>query len=369
MKKIFILTAGFGEGHNAAARGLAESLKYCEPSCEPKIIDLFKECYPRLFRISSRAYLLAINEAPKAWASIYRLFDRQHVKSRLPRFRKLSLKLSEILDQSPHAVVATFPAYPPLLERLDRKHTVPIHTVVTDSITINHIWHISKSDTFITPNKETAEVLLSRGVPAAKIHNLGFPVSRRFAMIQSAQLPDPEQEMRVLYAINSGRHRARNIVRKILALPNLHLTVLAGRDERLRLRLLAATDPENHRCKILGWTDEIPRLMAEHHVLISKAGGATTQEAIASGLPIIIHQIVPGQEAGNAELILKNGWGFHTPRTGQLIKMLQTLRSNHGELLYETRRKIRTSAHPSSADRIARFILDFPGKAFNRQDC
>ena len=60
---------------------------------------------------------------------------------------------------------------------------------------------------------------------------------------------------------------------------------------------------------ILGWTDEIPRLLLTHHLVVSKAGGATTQEAIAARCPMIVSQIVPGQEEGNCELLRRAGVG------------------------------------------------------------
>ena len=54
---------------------------------------------------------------------------------------------------------------------------------------------------------------------------------------------------------------------------------------------------------------ELPQLLRSSHLLISKAGGAITQEAIAAGCPIIVNQIVPGQEEGNARLIADNAAG------------------------------------------------------------
>jgi processive 1,2-diacylglycerol beta-glucosyltransferase len=46
-----------------------------------------------------------------------------------------------------------------------------------------------------------------------------------------------------------------------------------------------------------------------HHVVISKAGGATTREAIAARCPMLVSQIVPGQEEGNYELLRRHGVG------------------------------------------------------------
>ncbi len=61
--------------------------------------------------------------------------------------------------------------------------------------------------------------------------------------------------------------------------------------------------------EIHGWTPHMPRLMAENHLVISKAGGATVQETLAAKTPMIITQVVPGQEEGNARLLIENDAG------------------------------------------------------------
>ncbi len=43
--------------------------------------------------------------------------------------------------------------------------------------------------------------------------------------------------------------------------------------------------------------------------VVSKAGGATTQEAVAARCPMVVNQVVPGQEEGNCELLLRHGAG------------------------------------------------------------
>ncbi len=54
------------------------------------------------------------------------------------------------------------------------------------------------------------------------------------------------------------------------------------------------------RSRCIGWTDRIPTLLQTHHCVISKAGGAAVQEAMAARCPLLIDYIVPGQEEGNA---------------------------------------------------------------------
>jgi processive 1,2-diacylglycerol beta-glucosyltransferase len=360
LKRIIIFSAGFGEGHNTAARAIEESLVHLEPSCVVERVDLFRECYPRLERMSVRAYLLMINDAPRVWSSVYRMFDGMNRNTRWPSFRKLLKRLRQRLENPPFAMVTTYPAYPVFLRRV-YGDSLPstLHTVITDSITVNSLWHAADCDSFISPNPETTEVLLQRGMRAEKIFTLGFPVSRRFAQLQKRALPDPCKDFRILYAINSGRHRASKVVQKILEIPDVSLTVLAGRDLRLHAKLSALTERQAHRCTVLSWTDEIPRLMSEHHLLISKAGGATTQEALASALPMLVHQLVPGQEEGNLELLQKNGFGFFAPRSEKIIEFIYQLRNDNCSLWKTIRAKMAKAANPAAADRIAKHILKY----------
>ena len=63
--------------------------------------------------------------------------------------------------------------------------------------------------------------------------------------------------------------------------------------------------------------------MLESHLLISKAGGATVQETIAASCPMIINQIVPGQEAGNAQLIRETRSGVIATTPDEIIATVE----------------------------------------------
>jgi hypothetical protein len=45
MKKVLILTAGFGEGHNAAARNLRDALEFISDEVQVEVLDLFESSY------------------------------------------------------------------------------------------------------------------------------------------------------------------------------------------------------------------------------------------------------------------------------------------------------------------------------------
>lgn len=68
--------------------------------------------------------------------------------------------------------------------------------------------------------------------------------------------------------------------------------LLCGRDERLRRR--ASRLPG---VRALGWTDDMPGLMASARALIDNAAGQTAVQALAAGLPVVGHRPIAGHGA------------------------------------------------------------------------
>src|SRR5207249_8323531 len=77
-KRILILTAGFGEGHNSAARGVRDGLARVAPNqADVELRDLFAEAYGPINEFVRRSYLALVNSAPRAWGIVYRWLDRK----------------------------------------------------------------------------------------------------------------------------------------------------------------------------------------------------------------------------------------------------------------------------------------------------
>ena len=55
----------------------------------------------------------------------------------------------------------------------------------------------------------------------------------------------------------------------------------------------------NPRVRVLGFTDQMCAYMQASDLLISKAGGLTTAEAVASRTPLLYLNAVPGCESRN----------------------------------------------------------------------
>src|SRR5215510_3724518 len=283
-KKILILTAGFGEGHNSAARGVRDGLaRIASDQTTVELRDLFAEAYGRINELVRRSYLALVNRAPRAWGVVYRWLDRKtDYDAEFRRLTRLKAQFAPVLHRfRPDIVVCSFPAYANVLQEvLGAERACKCVVVVTDSITINASWYRSPADYFVVANEQSADVLLSNGVASEKIRIFGFPVSPRFAdFADDRPPPSANSSRRVLYMINAAKRGAAELVR-MLARLDLDLTVTIGRDDELRAEIDAVAN--GHPIKVVGWTNELPRIMHENHLLIGKAGGATVQETIAA---------------------------------------------------------------------------------------
>ncbi len=362
-KRILILTAGFGEGHNAAARGLRDGLAaVSRRSARPEVHDLFEETYGPLNKWTRRGYLMAINRAPRLWSRFYAWLDRQEKFA--PQMGWLFLaraRLSQLLLRyQPTTVVSVYPAYAHLLATIFGTEKPPFRRVVciTDSITVNAIWYRCAADLFLLPNERTAAVLALAGVPGERIRVSGFPVSLKFAELgELRRPPETGAPFRVLYMINTGGRAAPELIRSLAENADLRLTVTVGRDERLRRKVESLRAEIGRQFEIIGWTEELPRLMLESHLLISKAGGATVQETIAAKCPMIINQVVPGQEEGNARLILETRSGLVATSPEAIAAAVQDAFADGARLWREWSANITRLSRPRASLEIAELLL------------
>ncbi|HEY4282217.1 MAG TPA: glycosyltransferase [Chthoniobacterales bacterium] len=358
MKKILILTAGYGEGHNSAARGIRDGLARLAPTASVEMHDLFIETYGLLNEAVRKGYAALINRWPRSWGFVYRWLDKKKDFARdFQKFGKLKRQLSSLLDTyQPDIIVSVFPAYPYLLaqitgQTLRWKNVV----VVTDSITINAIWYGSTADYFLVPNQESAAVIRSGGVPEEITRVFGFPVSPNFADLADrvASIP-PETKKKVLYVVNPPSLSSLDLIRRLLQL-DIDLTVTVGRNEKLRSAVEAAA--AGRRIEIFGWTDQLPRLFAESQLLIGKAGGATVQEAIAAACPMIINHVVSGQEEGNARLIVQTNSGAIALSSDGVIAEIERAFGNGGQQWQIWKNNISKMSRPRASLDIAEFLM------------
>ena len=363
--RVLILTAGYGEGHNAAARALAAAFDDLRGPGAARVVDLFALASPRLNAVVRRCYLQAINRTPRLWSRAYAWMDRSNLLPRTLLLLRRDLRLlSQIIDsERPTAICSTYPVYSFLVERLRRlgRTDAPHFNVVTDSISINSLWWRAGCSGWFVPNEDTAHSLRQAGLDPSHLHTLGFPVTLYFGR-HAAEFTPPDLAAgaapRVLHIINSGTRRAEATASALFERQDWDVTCAVGRDERLRHRLEQMAAGRRRPAQILGWTDAIPQLLMTHHVAVSKAGGATTQEAIAARCPMIVSQVVPGQEEGNYELLCRHGVGGRADTPEGVMRELTRAFANQGAVWNQWRAALEPLSRPNAALDIASHLLN-----------
>jgi UDP-N-acetylglucosamine:LPS N-acetylglucosamine transferase len=370
MKKILILTASFGDGHNAAARNLREGIELITDDAKVEVLDLFESTYGTLNTLLKQTYQGLVRYAPTVWAGVFSVFDSPALfRRQIDTMGKLRESLAAVLhDTEPDVVVSCYPVYAHIIQDIFRDHAErPFRfiTVVTDSISVCSAWYRAPSDLFVVANEPTANVLAEAGIPKHRLKTLGFPVSPIFAQERPAPLAAPGQDERrkVLYVINTGKAKTGKSLERLLKVPDVDLTITVGRDASLKSKLAERFRDYGSRVQMYGWTNQMPRLLMSHHLVIAKAGGAMVQEAIAARCPMIVNQVIPGQEEGNARLLKKLGVGAVAEGSKEVRDLVEDAFAHKNRQWQEWRDNLERVSQPDAALRIAELILEEAGHA------
>src|ERR1700746_2342592 len=124
MKKILILTASFGDGHNAAARNLRDAIDLVTDDAKVEVLDLFESTYGTLNTLLKQTYQGLVRYAPTLWSGVFSIFDNPNLfRRQIDRMGKLRDSLSALLHEAePDVVVSTYPVYAHLIRDIYRDH-------------------------------------------------------------------------------------------------------------------------------------------------------------------------------------------------------------------------------------------------------
>ena len=86
MKRILILSASFGDGHNAAARSIRDSMGLSGEETTTELLDLFELASPRLNAVMKKAYQNIVRFAPSLWSRVFAVVSKQKYWELRPLF-------------------------------------------------------------------------------------------------------------------------------------------------------------------------------------------------------------------------------------------------------------------------------------------
>ena len=280
-----------------------------------EVLDLFESTYGALNTLLKQTYQGLVRYAPTVWSGVFSVFDNPALfRRQMDTMGKLRDSLAAVLhDTEPDVVVSTLPGLcPPDPGHLPRtrRAPVPVH-YGRHGFDQRLLGLVSRAERPVCGRQRADGQGAAGGGHPERIasRRWAFPVSPIFARERPAPLTAPRtgDRRKVLYVINTGKAKAGKSIDRLLKIPDLDLTITVGRDASLKAKLTERLREYGDRVHVYGWTNQMPRLLMSHHLVIGKAGGAMVQEAIAARCPMIINQVIPGQEEGNARLIEKLG--------------------------------------------------------------
>jgi len=223
----------------------------------------------------------------------------------------------------PHIVVSVHPLtqhiFARVLKEMGLAERIPLVTVVTDPYYgFWKGWACDDVTLYLVASEEARRQLIDYGIAPERIKISGMPVHPKFsfpgdqaARVARTALGLDAEKFTVF--LNAGWEGGGNIPQIFRELIRGELDVqaifLAGKNEALRSEAESLAAEARFPVKVIGYSDEVEKLLGAANVMISKLGGLSTFEALSCRVPIIADgttQPMP-QEAGTVNLIVKSG--------------------------------------------------------------
>lgn len=389
IKKVLIMSASTGGGHNRAARAIKEELEsrtIDNMPIECEIVDSLKLVNNTMDKVISGGYEKSALYTPKAYGSVYRfsetsLASKNEFKGN-PLTSLMARKFKHLLnDSSPDLIIGTHPFPMIALSTLKKNNSSlsksesfyksskvdipPMISVLTD-YTTHSTWIQNEIDYYIVGHEYVKELLVYEGVDSEKVKAFGIPVEKSFLSHRDRKTVltelglSPEKLTVLLMGGSFGAGNIKETLEDLLTVDrDFQILVVTGRNEHLKDKLSKMLDSTIHNKNIclLGYTNKMNDILASIDVLISKPGGLTTTEALLNDVPMIVPYFIPGQEEENLDFLTNCGAALRTTKKYSLPVLLKVLIDDPSRL-DSLKKNIKSIRKFNSAVNISNLVVD-----------
>lgn len=344
--KILIISSDTGGGHRSAAAAIAEGVEkfWKGESAVVRIIKAVEESHHITDKLVN-VYNWVLKNKQHWMKYLYWVMNKVRPETREFFMRRCIGFCKDIFEKwCPHVVVSVHPLtqhiFARILKELNLSEQIPLVTVVTDPCYgFWKGWACNDVSLYLVANEDARRQLLDYGILPEKIKISGMPIHPKFHEVdekdaQAARKAFGLNPEKFTVFVNAGWIGGGNIPQIFKELVNGELDVqaifLAGKNEELKREAEELAKTAKFPVKVIGYSDEIEKLMQSANVMVSKLGGLTTFEALACHLPIIADATTPPmpQEAGTVNLIEKRGAGILLEKTTDIVPAIQSLLSD-----------------------------------------
>ena len=373
--KVLIFYASYGGGHLNAAKSIENCIKNNYKNIDVEMIDCMKYVNKTIEKITTAAYREMAKKMPWAWGRIYS--DAQkgplaHITSRSNKI--MAIKLLQLLRQkNPDLIISTHPFGSQMCSYLKRKNkiTAKIATILTDFAPHDQ-WLVGHefTDYFFVAHDKMKDYLISKNVDKNSIFVTGIPISDRFKkqynkdeILKEFNLS--KEKFTVLFfgggEFGLGKTRTSQIFEDFVRetkIHNIQIIAISGKNPKMKdsFEEIVTNNKAKENVVILEFTNKVPELMNISNVVVTKPGGLTTSESLASHLPMVVINPIPGQEEENAEFLESKGIAVWIKKNDNSEKIIESLLSNK-EQLQKMKENTKILAKPNSTDDICNILL------------
>src|SRR5215813_12002919 len=322
LNKVLLLSASAGAGHVRAAEAVEKAFKESGHGTEIRHIDVLNYTNKLFRHLYSKAYIELVNKMPEVPGWIYDKLDKPWKNER----RRLALdKLNTrpfvklLREYQPDLVVCTHFLPAEIVSWLKAKERISSRqAIIVTDFDVHAMWLCHHYEQYFVAVDEARAYLEALSIPESKITVSGIPIDPVFSQ------PKHKHEMRRKHGLDTDRTTIllsaggfgvgafQPILAALMGMKhNAQIVAICGRNEDLKKRVseLATTISSQGKTtiKAVGYTNEMDEYMAASDLIVGKAGGLTTSEALVKGLVLVITNPIPGQEERNSDHLLEAG--------------------------------------------------------------
>jgi 1,2-diacylglycerol 3-beta-galactosyltransferase len=343
-RPVLFLFSDTGAGHRRASEAIIEALTarhggtYQGILCDP----LAGPAAGRQVRWLARLYGPAVRLAPWAWGAAYYVSNSRPAMFLLWRtaFAGAGRVVSaQVAATRPAVIVSCHPLTgraAALAATQVPARRVPVVTVVTDLASVHASWRVPPADVLVVPSAAAMASCAAGRMRTTRYVHAGLPVVTRAqagaptaaahaALRRSLGLPDSG----FVVLLTGGGEGCGGLVRRAAAilrrLGDVHVVAACGRNEHARRRLAKLSGP---RLTVLGFIDNFADWLRCADIAITKSGPGVIAEAACCATPLILTSHLPGQERGNAALVVRAGAGQTVRGVRSMVRVLALLRAD-----------------------------------------
>jgi UDP-glucose 4-epimerase len=311
-RKVLIISADIGEGHDLPARAVAREFKDEDPDALVSVVNGLPAMGPILTKVLRENSAFMFQYLPwlfdlQYWLFMYFAPTRWLSRKLLTFFGRRGL-MRLIQAHDPDQIVSTYPGVTAVLGELRRngKLKVPCYSSITDLAGLQFWAHPGIDLHFIT-HPESAEEVEQIAGPGS-VRWAKPPTSPAFLAARSRA--DARRALGLpasgrVIAVSGGGWGVGDLsgaTRAALAFEDATVLCLCGRNDKTRARVAQRFAGEP-RLRVMGFTDRMGDVLAAADVLVHSSAGLTVLEAIIRGCPVVSYGFGVGHvRASNAAL-------------------------------------------------------------------